>query len=1343
MLSRGSIARSFAGPVPLGGPSPPTSQCLGVWSSLGQADYVGDCSGHDQPGLQFYSNLPGSGGNVTWTVSLPVDASPTQNQSDLYAAVWFGVALTSPTAWMGQCFLELQLYPDFSFYVNTTLHPAATWNGVWSGAAWAWQIDRATGLESPCFYQPLYASGVPGPDYLNMSQGDTLRIAMTGWAGSPYGENVSVVDVTNGNRSQVRAFNATSGVPLDPAYPTSTVEQALPWSTGGAAPVTFGFENGRAGNPAYPNNNTFGGCSPGLPPSSPKDRAVPCPSYDPLSWINDTQVPWHISAPVFGSGTTTQSPAQVGITQNQGGSLLLYQFIRGACDGRVGSSYCSYPWFSYACNVRAFEFGATDYNGVTSDFGKDGQYSATNETGAAQLATYFAATNFTIPTCGQNPSSLTLSSANPTRGSVYFLSRAYYGPSTQTQLSSGPYALHAVANPGAMFLGWVVNGSARVDDTAAAWTTLTTSGTGSLSAVFTTTGGLTHVRLAGSLAGTAVTGTVDVTQGLLFGNLTPFTSSASVVQLNLSSGAYGIQAYPPPGYRFTAWTVSGGSGDVAALTFPTTTLFVDAGGSPLTVTAQYAATLQNATVALLGIGNGNVTFGAKVATYDPLTHLARAKTTVRVGTYSITASPARGWSFLAWVPGPMGVQTDFRPRANLTVENGSTTLIAEFAVNVSVRVTPATAGKVAIDGLLPVGNATTVALLPGTYNLDAVPGPGELLSHWNVSNRSALWAMKPTLAETKLVVNDTGTLTANFTNRSTVSLTFANAPAAGGTIIFNFLNNYSGTVTNSSVVNGTYVVRAQSIYGYRFLQWNLTGPISLVGQVLTVRGTGGVLTAQYVLRYFPVTFIAIPSGASSAILNGTLLRPGDSVGLALGTYNLSAVPNPGSSFSGWSSTLPIGSTSSNNTTLGVIGAGTVGAITIPFRILGITPSPATVDVGVRFQLSTQTQGSGPFTYVYHGLPAGCPSVSSATLNCTTTTAGVYRVSVTVNNSAGVSLNSGQNSVTVNAPPSVTSFAPALGAVDVGDTAHLTAVVTDGTRPGTFSYVGLPTGCASANTTALSCAPSSAGTATVEFEYRDLFGLAAFANTSLTVNALPSVGTALASPAVVTVGVQLAVRVSPAGGTAPFTFAYSALPGGCATANTPVLNCTPSAAGSVNISATVTDARGHSASALVPLLVNGAPTIALFSAYPPALATGQALTLSVTASGGTGTLHYSYAGLPGGCPSSNTSILSCNPSVSGTYAVTVTVADRFNVSASATTSVTVAPGSSVNPGGQKGPDYLLIGLVAALIAAVALLIYLALRKSPPAPPKKVAPTPTAPPPAPKMWTEDAEAIPGRP
>jgi hypothetical protein len=99
----------------------------------------------EDPVIEFYSDQNGSGGNFSWDVTLPVDRNGTANQSDLYEAAEFAMTVTAPSAWLGECLLQLQLYPDASWYGS------GRDNGNWIGMLIGWQVQATTGAEDPCF----------------------------------------------------------------------------------------------------------------------------------------------------------------------------------------------------------------------------------------------------------------------------------------------------------------------------------------------------------------------------------------------------------------------------------------------------------------------------------------------------------------------------------------------------------------------------------------------------------------------------------------------------------------------------------------------------------------------------------------------------------------------------------------------------------------------------------------------------------------------------------------------------------------------------------------------------------------------------------------------------------------------------------------------------------------------------------------------------------------------------------------------------------------------------------------------------------------------------------------
>jgi plastocyanin len=91
-----------------------------------------------------------------------------------------------------------------------------------------------------------------------------------------------------------------------------------------------------------------------------------------------------------------------------------------------------------------------------------------------------------------------------------------------------------------------------------------------------------------------------------------------------------------------------------------------------------------------------------------------------------------------------------------------------------------------------------------------------------------------------------------------------------------------------------------------------------------------------------------------------------------------------------------------------------------------------------------------------------------------------------------------------------------------------------------------------------------------------------------------------------------------------------------------------------------------------ITVSSALSISSFTASLTSVDAGDKVTFTVTTSGGYGALSYSYANLPAGCLSTNSTTLSCSPTSAGNYRVTVIVSDRAMESANATTTITVGP-----------------------------------------------------------------------
>ncbi|MCI4351858.1 MAG: PKD domain-containing protein [Thermoplasmata archaeon] len=1178
-------------------------------------------TGPGDPGIQFYSSLLGSGGNVTWNVTLPVDRNATANQSDLYDAVWFGMTVTAPSAWMDQCFLELQLYPDASWFGSGHR------NGNWIGAVVAWQIQATTGAEDPCFYEPLYANGIPGSNFLNMSQGDRVSVTMTGWPANPAGELLTVHDTTNGNQSYATAFNASGSFPLNPAYSTNDYPNALAWGSGGDYPIVFGVVTGKAGNPSVPSNNSYGGCSPGLPPSTASNPAVPCPSYNPGSWVNDTLHPWQIDPPTFFNATSRSGPpAQVAFSQAFGGINTVSTLAGAACAGRLGSAYCSYPWFSYSCALGAFEFGAVDFPGVSEGFGQYHQYSQVRVANAADLA-FYAPKAFSVPTCA-GPSYAAAVGPGTTGGTVEFLSRSYASPASTSGLAPGEYGVEARPQPGAYFAGWTATGGIVPTLLHGAWTTVVVSGNGSLSATFSTSG---PPLLVATTFHDSPNGEVAVAPGWLDSPGANTTTVPANGVLALNPGIYSILAYPPQGFVFSGWSTSGLGQIIAAPSLPFTWLIVTDLQGTASVSAAYSASVHFDRVGLAAFDPANSTYyGGTVSLGGFLTTTSRAASGwIAVGTYNLSAKPAPGYLFGGWYYTWSSIMMNFSARTNITLENGtlnSTTsagiVLAVFipiAVSVTFSSAPS-AGGVVVTGLGYVASGRSLLLTPGlNYTISAAPDGGERFVSWSTTDSTAIWNRASGSWTEQLVINRTGGVLVLYSTGGLTTLSFQVTPVGAGLINFNGRNSYANGSTNSSVVGGEiYLAGAAASSGFTFSGWSAMGSVTVpaattANSTVVVSGLG-TLIVSFVPTTYPVTFLVnLPVPAVMHLDLSTVTVESTAL-LSPGVHTVSVTPPAGSTFDRWQSTggLNLTTPGSNATTVNISGAGTLTALITPFTVAVSSVSPSVVDVGILVTFSSAPSNPGTYTVHWRGLPPGCPVTTTVVVVCPPSTVGRYNLSISYVDLWGESATSVAGTLRVNPLPAIASTNLSLTTVDVGVATNFSSVERGGTGPFTWTYAGLPGGCATANQAYLICSPSATGAFLLTVSVTDAFGKTAGGAVSLEVHSLPSLQVSVSATSL-PLGSPVTISAAVSGGTGPIAYTFSGLPPGCPSSTAVFFSCTPTKAGTYHVNVTATDLFGKRASQSVTFIITQSnPSVPGVSAAELGLGLGALLVIPLVA-----------------------------------------------------------------------------------------------------------------------------------
>ena len=383
-----------------------------------------------------------------------------------------------------------------------------------------------------------------------------------------------------------------------------------------------------------------------------------------------------------------------------------------------------------------------------------------------------------------------------------------------------------------------------------------------------------------------------------------------------------------------------------------------------------------------------------------------------------------------------------------------------------------------------------------------------------------------------------------------------------------------------------------------------------------------------------------------------------------------------------------------------------------------SPSRTSVETGESVSFTASPSGgASPYSYQWVGLPAPCTHTTSSSPTCTPSTAGSYSIGVTVTDANNFAVTSADLAFTVLQGPSVAvPTSSPVGSIDLGQSVTFSTSATGGSGAYTFTWSGLPRGCASASLASLACTPTAVGVSAISVRVVDSNGGTASSGTlDFTVHSELSVGALEVTPSSVDVGQTLhfALNGTPTGGAGSYRYLWSGLPPGCVTNDSPTLSCIPSASGTGTAELTVHDADNGVNSTTAPFEVSADPSLVGLLASPSGPDVGQSVTFSLDGfAGGTTPYTYRWSGLPAGCTPTDAAQISCNPSAVGTSEVSVNITDANGLSVEGTLLVTVlsdptlgtptaTPGSGqvghsvtfsvVASGGSGGYTYTWIGL----------------------------------------------------
>ena len=489
---------------------------------------------------------------------------------------------------------------------------------------------------------------------------------------------------------------------------------------------------------------------------------------------------------------------------------------------------------------------------------------------------------------------------------------------------------------------------------------------------------------------------------------------------------------------------------------------------------------------------------------------------------------------------------------------------------------------------------------------------------------------------------------------------------------------------NCSAINSTANVTVTKTGGPSINSFTVVPPVITVGENTTFNVTHGPWS-----RPISYAYAGLPTGCTGGNVTSFTCAP-----TASGNYSVTVYLNDTAGHSS-SATAPL-------------------TVDKDLTVVSFTSTPSVLTENTTTTFKVVASGGIPLlTYNFSGMPAGCGAgIEPSVFSCRPTNYGSFNVSVNVTDSAG-HYATRTLSLKVNTPLSVSGVTASPSAVNVGQTTYINVTVIGGTAPYGFVYHNLPQGCTSSNLSKIQCTPGINGTFLVTANVTDASGANASGSTLLIVNLppVPVISSFSASPAAVNVSQSTVFTVVALGGTPPLSYTYTGLPSGCTSQDTGSLACTPTQAGNYTVTAKVSDSAGHSAipksTTLTVIQPSGgsAPVIASFTISPSPVPLGSRITVTVSATGGTGTLSYAYVGLPTGCLSTDVTSFTCTPTSVGNYTVTVYVNDSAKHSVTQTTSVSVLSSSGTTPNNStaSGSGFFSTWVILAIVAVVVVAI----------------------------------------
>ena len=637
-----------------------------------------------------------------------------------------------------------------------------------------------------------------------------------------------------------------------------------------------------------------------------------------------------------------------------------------------------------------------------------------------------------------------------------------------------------------------------------------------------------------------------------------------------------------------------------------------------------------------------------------------------------------------------------------------------MAMGDSVTINTTPAGPLAITGTTSICRGATTTLV------DATSG-----GTWTSSNTAVA-----------TVVSNTGLVTGVAAGTATISYGVTGSCGIQYATTIMTINAIPVITSNAPLVMCTGSSVSITASGANTYSWTPSGslnastgasvtasPSSSTNYTITGTSTAGCVSSAIA----SVTVNALPTVGAITLSSATLCAGATltlTAGSVTGTGTLTSY--------NWSGPNTFSTTSAaNNTSLSSITTAASGVYSVSVTYLGsgctssksvsatvtvnaqptvasITPNTTTLCLGTPLTLAAgSVSGTGTLTSYNWSGPNSYSTTGTATFvsftPTTTAASGVYSLTVTYPGTGCVSSPVTSSSVTVNAVPTVASVTVSTYTVCVGTAVTLTAGSTTGGGAITsYNWSGPNSYTATSGVSSIAFTPTATaagGVYSLSVTYSGNGCTSAKVTTStITVNALPTVGAITLSSATLCAGATLTLTAGSVTGTGTLTSYNWSGPNTFSTTsaanNTSLSSITTAATGvySVSVKYPGTGCVSNFAITSPSVTVNALPTISGITASNTCV--GSLLTLTAGSASGAGTLtSYNWSGPNSYSSTSTATSASFTPTTTaagGVYSLSVTYPGVGCKSAVVVTSPSVSVSPAVVAGTISGSTVVLVG-----------------------------------------------------